>query len=177
MVHFILLSIFFSVKILLVISMKKKLSIIIIAIFGIVLDQISKLYIASNLTLYKKNPIINNFFNVTYVQNKGAAWGILDGNTVFLVLITLIALFIIIRFIFKEENLTKLDILSYGLLLGGITGNFIDRILRGFVIDFLDFYIFGYDFPVFNIADIMIVVSVIIMVISYLRGDINENKS
>ena len=89
----------------------------------------------------------------------------------------MIALFIIIRFIFKEENLTKLDILSYGLLLGGITGNFIDRILRGFVIDFLDFYIFGYDFPVFNIADIMIVVSVIIMVISYLRGDINENKS
>ena len=157
--------------------MKKKLSIIIIAIFGIVLDQISKLYIASNLILYKKNPIINNFFNITYVQNKGAAWGILDGNTVFLVLITLIALFIIIRFIFKEENLTKLDILSYGLLLGGITGNFIDRILRGFVIDFLDFYIFGYDFPVFNIADIMIVVSVIIMVISYLRGDINENKS
>ncbi|MGN1000710.1 MAG: signal peptidase II [Bacilli bacterium] len=157
--------------------MKKKLSIIIIAIFGIVLDQISKLYIASNLTLYKKNPIINNFFNVTYVQNKGAAWGILDGNTVFLVLITLIALFIIIRFIFKEENLTKLDILSYGLLLGGITGNFIDRILRGFVIDFLDFYIFGYDFPVFNIADIMIVISVIIMVVSYLRGDINENKS
>lgn len=177
MVHFILLSIFFSVKILLVISMKKKLSIIIIAIFGIALDQMSKLYIASNLILYKKNPIINNFFNITYVQNKGAAWGILDGNTVFLVLITLIALFIIIRFIFKEENLTKLDILSYGLLLGGITGNFIDRILRGFVIDFLDFYIFGYDFPVFNIADIMIVVSVIIMVISYLRGDINENKS
>ena len=177
MVHFILLSIFFSVKILLVISMKKKLSIIIIAIFGIALDQISKLYIASNLILYKKNPIINNFFNITYVQNKGAAWGILDGNTVLLVLITLIALFIIIRFIFKEENLTKLDILSYGLLLGGITGNFIDRILRGFVIDFLDFYIFGYDFPVFNIADIMIVVSVIIMVISYLRGDINENKS
>lgn len=157
--------------------MKKKLSIIIIAIFGIALDQISKLYIASNLILYKKNPIINNFFNITYVQNKGAAWGILDGNFVFLVLITLIALFIIIRFIFKEENLTKLDILSYGLLLGGITGNFIDRILRGFVIDFLDFYIFGYDFPVFNIADIMIVVSVIIMVISYLRGDINENKS
>ena len=157
--------------------MKKKLSIIIIAIFGIALDQISKLYIASNLILYKKNPIINNFFNIAYVQNKGAAWGILDGNTVFLVLITLIALFIIIRFIFKEENLTKLDILSYGLLLGGITGNFIDRILRGFVIDFLDFYIFGYDFPVFNIADIMIVVSVIIMVISYLRGDINENKS
>ena len=157
--------------------MKKKLSIIIIAIFGIALDQISKLYIASNLILYKKNPIINNFFNITYVQNKGAAWGILDGNTVLLVLITLIALFIIIRFIFKEENLTKLDILSYGLLLGGITGNFIDRILRGFVIDFLDFYIFGYDFPVFNIADIMIVVSVIIMVISYLRGDINENKS
>lgn len=157
--------------------MKKKLSIIIIAIFGIALDQISKLYISSNLILYKKNPIINNFFNITYVQNKGAAWGILDGNSVFLVLITLIALFIIIRFIFKEENLTKLDILSYGLLLGGITGNFIDRILRGFVIDFLDFYIFGYDFPVFNIADIMIVVSVIIMVISYLRGDINENKS
>ena len=62
--------------------MKKKLSIIIIAIFAIALDQISKLYIDSNLILYKKNPIIEGFFNITYVQNRGAAWGILNNNSI-----------------------------------------------------------------------------------------------
>ena len=173
-VHFILLSIFFSVKILLVISMKKKLSIIIIAIFGIALDQISKLYIASNLILYKKNPIINNFFNITYVQNKGAAWGILNNNIILLVVITVLALGFICSFIFKESNIKKLDIVLYGMLLSGIIGNFIDRIFRGYVIDFLDFIIFGYDFPVFNIADMLIVISVGIMIITYWRSR-NEN--
>ena len=154
--------------------MKKKLSIIIIAIFGIALDQISKLYIASNLILYKKNPIINNFFNITYVQNRGAAWGILNNNIILLVVITVLALGFICSFIFKEYNIKKLDIVLYGMLLGGIIGNFIDRIFRGYVIDFLDFIIFGYDFPVFNIADMLIVISVGIMIITYWRSR-NEN--
>ena len=137
-------------------------------------DQIIKYLIVSNFTLYKKNPIIEGFFNITYVQNRGAAWGILNNNIILLVVITVLALGFICSFIFKESNIKKLDIVLYGMLLGGIIGNFIDRIFRGYVIDFLDFIIFGYDFPVFNIADMLIVISVGIMIITYWRSR-NEN--
>ena len=150
------------------------MKIILITSVCVFFDQIIKYLIVSNFTLYKKNPIIEGFFNITYVQNRGAAWGILNNNIILLVVITVLALGFICSFIFKESNIKKLDIVLYGMLLGGIIGNFIDRILRGYVIDFLDFIIFGYDFPVFNIADMLIVISVSIMIITYWRSR-NEN--
>lgn len=154
--------------------MKEKLKIILITSACVFFDQIIKYLIVSNFTLYKKNPIIEGFFNITYVQNRGAAWGILNNNIILLVVITVLALGLICSFIFKESNIKKLDIVLYGMLLGGIIGNFIDRIFRGYVIDFLDFIIFGYDFPVFNIADMLIVISVGIMIVTYWRSR-NEN--
>mgnify|MGYP000161752187 FL=1 len=154
--------------------MKEKFKIILIAVISVILDQIVKYLIISKCTLYKKNPVIDGFFNITYVQNRGAAWGILNNNIILLVVITVLALGLICSFIFKESNIKKLDIVLYGMLLGGIIGNFIDRIFRGYVIDFLDFIIFGYDFPVFNIADMLIVISVGIMIITYWRSR-NEN--
>ena len=150
------------------------MKIILITSVCVFFDQIIKYLIVSNFTLYKKNPIIEDFFNITYVQNRGAAWGILNNNIILLVVITVLALGLICSFIFKESNIKKLDIVLYGMLLGGIIGNFIDRIFRGYVIDFLDFIIFGYDFPVFNIADMLIVISVGIMIITYWRSR-NEN--
>lgn len=154
--------------------MKEKFKIILIAVISVILDQIVKYLIISKCTLYKKNPVIDGFFNITYVQNRGAAWGILNNNIILLAVITVLALGLICSFIFKESNIKKLDIVLYGMLLGGIIGNFIDRIFRGYVIDFLDFIIFGYDFPVFNIADMLIVISVGIMIITYWRSR-NEN--
>lgn len=154
--------------------MKEKFKIILITVISVILDQIVKYLIISKCTLYKKNPVIDGFFNITYVQNRGAAWGILNNNIILLVVITVLALGLICSFIFKESNIKKLDIVLYGMLLGGIIGNFIDRIFRGYVIDFLDFIIFGYDFPVFNIADMLIVISVGIMIITYWRSR-NEN--
>lgn len=154
--------------------MKEKFKIILIAVISVILDQIIKYLIISKYTLYKKNPVIDGFFNITYVQNRGAAWGILNNNIILLVVITVLALGLICSFIFKESNIKKLDIVLYGMLLGGIIGNFIDRVFRGYVIDFLDFIIFGYDFPVFNIADMLIVISVGIMIITYWRSR-NEN--
>lgn len=154
--------------------MKEKFKIILIAVISVILDQIIKYLIISKYTLYKKNPVIEGFFNITYVQNRGAAWGILNNNIILLVVITVLALGFICSFIFKESNIKKLDIVLYGMLLGGIIGNFIDRIFRGYVIDFLDFIIFGYDFPVFNIADMLIVISVGIMIVTYWRSR-NEN--
>lgn len=154
--------------------MKEKFKIVLIAVISVILDQIVKYLIISKCTLYKKNPVIDGFFNITYVQNRGAAWGILNNNIILLVVITVLALGLICSFIFKESNIKKLDIVLYGMLLGGIIGNFIDRIFRGYVIDFLDFIIFGYDFPVFNIADMLIVISVGIMIVTYWRSR-NEN--
>lgn len=156
--------------------MKKKY-IILLSFIGVILDRISKIIVINNLTLYVKNKVINKFFYLTYVRNNGAAWSILSGNRVFLILITFIALFIIIKYIISDTNNKKIDNISYGLVLGGIIGNLIDRIFLGYVVDFFDFYIFGYNYPVFNIADILIVVGVILLMVSYIRGEKNENSS
>lgn len=154
-----------------------KKNILFIGIIAIIFDQISKLLVVKYLDLYVKKNIINNFFYLTYVKNDGAAWSILKGNMIFLIIITVCALGFIIYNLYKEKNISKLDSISYGLLIGGIIGNFIDRLRLGYVIDFLDFNIFGYNFPVFNIADVMIVFSVIIIVFIVIKGDKNENNS
>lgn len=144
-----------------------------IAGIGILLDQITK-FLAS---IYLDNiDIIPAFFSLTYVENKGAAWGILNNSTIVLVGISVIVLLLISKYISSTIEFTKLSVVSYGLLIGGIFGNLIDRIFRGFVIDFLNFNILGYNFPVFNIADTMIVIGVILMFIEVI-GDTYGNKS
>ena len=144
-----------------------------IAGIGILLDQITK-FLAS---IYLDNiDIIPGFFSLTYVENKGAAWGILNNSTIVLVGISVIVLLLISKYISSTIEFTKLSVVSYGFLIGGIFGNLIDRIFRGFVIDFLNFNILGYNFPVFNIADTMIVIGVILMFIEVI-GDTYGNKS
>ena len=101
--------------------------------------------------LFKKKNIINNFFNLTLVHNDGAAWSILSGNRLLLIFISLIALIIIYYLFIKDKDLKKIDILTYGMLIGGIIGNLFDRIIYGYVIDFLDFNIFNYNYPVIKL--------------------------
>ena len=145
-----------------------KKNIYLIAGISIFIDQITKIL----ANLYLDNIIlIKNFFNVTYVENTGAAWGILANNRVILIGVSIIALLFINKYINSETEFNKLTITSYGMVLGGIFGNLIDRIFRGYVIDFLNFNIFGYDFPVFNIADTLIVVGIILMFIEVIRGN------
>lgn len=153
----------------------KRLFIITIASF--LIDLISKIFISNTLIPYMRNCVIDNFFYITYVKNEGAAWSILTGNRILLIVISIIALTFILSCILRERNITKLEELSYGILLGGIIGNLFDRIAYGYVIDFLDFNIFGYNYPVFNIADCFIVIGVLIMIILSFRGDKNENRS
>ncbi|MBQ8234834.1 MAG: signal peptidase II [Bacilli bacterium] len=142
------------------------------SLIAIALDQISKIIIASNFNLYESFKIINNF-NITYVNNYGAAWGIFDNSTLILAFIGIIAS-IFIYFVFvRNEQLSKLQDIFYGLLIGGILGNVVDRIVRGHVIDFIDVKIFGYNFPIFNLADTFIVISIIYIIISLFR---NEGK-
>ena len=123
--------------------------------------------------------IIKNFFYITEVKNTGAAWGMFSNNTVMLSVISIIVTILLHIFLQKETNLNKLSITSYGFLFAGIIGNLIDRLFSGYVTDFLNFYIFGYDYPVFNIADILIVVGIILMIIDVVRGEIyayNKHK-
>ncbi len=150
-------------KIIVVIVMKKK--IFIIGLISVIVDQISKILISLNFDVNNSVKVISSFFSITYVKNTGAAWGIFSNGTLVLALISIIFLYFFIDFIVKSDKISKINVFSYGLITGGIVGNLIDRLARGYVIDFLDFKIFSYDYPVFNIADTFIVVGIILLII------------
>lgn len=143
----------------------------------VLVDQIIKILISNNLELYNSIEIIENFFNITYVKNIGAAFSILNGNVVFLILVSILALIAIYFLLLKNKKFNKIQTILYSLLLGGIIGNLIDRIFRGYVIDYLDFTIFNYKFPVFNFADICIVISAIILLLISIKEEKNETSS
>lgn len=149
----------------------------IIAFIFFIIDLISKQLIIKFMELGDSVKIINNFFYITYVRNKGAAWSILEDKRILLLIITVIALYFINKYINKEK-LSNTDSLAYGLIIGGIIGNLFDRVFYTEVIDFIDFRIFGYNYPVFNLADSFIVIGVIILIIFYLRSEhIEKSKS
>lgn len=144
----------------------------IFALISLIIDQIVKILVSNYLILGQTIKIINNFFYLTYVQNKGAAFSILIGYRYILIIITFIFLYYLHKCIKKQKSFNKLEIISYGLLFGGIIGNLIDRIIYGYVIDYFDFMIFNYNFPIFNLADSFIVIGCIILVINtYLKGE------
>lgn len=143
-----------------------------ISVICLLLDQVSKLFITNNLILNESYTIINNFFNITLVHNDGAAWSILSGNRLLLIIISFIALFIIYFLFIRNKKITKIETIIYGMLIGGIIGNLIDRILYGYVIDFFDFKIFSYNYPVFNIADCCIVIAAILLIIDMVKEGI-----
>ncbi len=147
-----------------------------ISLLLIVIDQIVKILVINKMALQQSITIINNFFNITYVRNTGAAWSILSGNVLLLIMISVLALVTIYYYLIKDKDLNKIDIVSYSMLIGGIIGNLIDRIVHGYVIDYLDFKIFNYNFPIFNIADTLIVISIIIIGISLIVGEYREQN-
>lgn len=157
--------------------MKKKLFIPVIALIILSLDQIIKIIIINNVQKYMGIEIIKNFFYIVNVKNIGGAWSILSGYVPILIILGIIVLGTLSYMIVKENNIKKIDVAIYGILIGGILGNLIDRIFRTYVIDYLDFKIFGYDFPVFNFADMCIVSAVFLLVIMIIRGEKHEISS
>ena len=142
----------------------------IIIIFScIVLDQISKIIVRAYLQPKGSITVIKNFFKFTYVENRGGAWGVFGGNLWLFIIITIIALGFMF-YLMKDFDLKNNAFYSIALALviAGAIGNFIDRIIFKYVTDFLDFYIFGYDFPVFNIADICITIGVFMLLFKIL---------
>lgn len=150
---------------------------IFITLIIIIFDVISKIFISNILILNKSITIIPNFFYLTYTHNYGGAWSIFDNSTLFITIVSFLIIIGIIYYLFKNKVTKKIEIVGYSLLLGGAIGNLIDRIVYGYVIDFLDFYILGYDFPIFNVADIGIVVGIILLLVSMiLEVYKNDNK-
>ena len=139
----------------------------ILFIFILLFDQITKLIISSNMKLHDSIEVIENFFSITYVQNTGAAWSILEGSMIFFYFITIIAVVCMLAF-YKSSDCDEISAWGVALMLGGTIGNFLDRLRLQYVVDFLDFIIFGYDFPVFTVADIALCVGVGVIIFSFI---------
>lgn len=138
---------------------------IVLLILTIVLDQFSKYYVASKVALHESVEVIRDFFYITHTRNTGAAWSMLEGfGVVFIILAGCVSAGII-YYLIKDKKLSEWERTAYIFVCGGAIGNMIDRIIHGYVIDFLNFYIFGYDYPVFNIADSFLVIGVFILIV------------
>lgn len=150
--------------------------IIILVPIIVIIDQLTKILIRTNLNLLDTITIINNFFYITYTKNTGGAWSILENNQLLLIVISIIFLIILITSLKKEKNQTNLSLTSYLLIISGIIGNLIDRIFLNGVTDFLSFKIIDYYFPIFNIADIAIVIGVFLLIIEIIRSEVHERN-
>jgi len=137
-----------------------------IIILSVVLDQVSKLWAADVLKDGGSIKILGNFLRLTYAENKGAAFSILQDQRIFFLITTILMLMFLGYIYFKTKNISNLSKISIAMISGGAIGNFIDRLRLGYVVDFIDVR-FGnlYNFPVFNIADSIIVCGTLLMVI------------
>jgi signal peptidase II len=137
----------------------------VIALFVIAVDQITKWLIVKNMEFGESIEVIKDFFYITSHRNQGAAWGILQGQMWFFYVITAVVIIGLIYYIQKMGRQSVLLGISLGLMLGGAIGNFIDRIVRKEVVDFINTYIFSYNFPIFNIADSALTIGVALMIV------------
>jgi signal peptidase II len=148
---------------------KKYLILLSLSGFIIALDQATKLYVHSHFYLGESITVINDLFNLTYVRNKGAAFGMLgDSNEsfreIFFLTMPPIALVIVLRILKDVASTDRLQVLALSSIFAGAIGNYIDRIRFRYVIDFLDFHIARkYTWPAFNVADSAIVIGVMVL--------------
>ncbi len=132
----------------------------------IILDQITKIIAQSVLPFGGKGvKVIDRFFYFTYAKNFGGAWSLFEGHTWIFVIAAIIAVGVLGYFFFQVKPEEKFARFGFSLVIAGAIGNCIDRIFLGYVRDFIDFIIFGYDFPIFNIADVCIVLGVFLIFI------------
>ena len=138
------------------------------------LDQATKLYIDANFRLHESIPVIRGWFNLTYVRNKGAAFGIFADSAIripFFITVSIVAMLGILWYIRRLSNGQRLAVFSLSLVFAGACGNLIDRIRLGEVIDFLDVYWQRHHWPAFNVADSAITVGVTLLFIDMWRED------
>lgn len=140
---------------------KKNILIFSVALLTVILDQLTKSLIRQNIQLNQSIPIIKNAFHLTYITNTGSAFGLFKGLNLFFILFSIIVIIVIFYYLRKIVKNEKLLQFAVGMLLGGTIGNLIDRLFYGAVTDFIDFRIW----PVFNVADSAVTISVILLII------------
>lgn len=140
------------------------------------LDQLTKGIIVAKMDEYDKIPVIENFFYIHSHRNRGAAWGILQDQMIFFYIVTLIVVLGIIYFYHKQVKGQLGFTIALSFILGGAIGNFIDRLFRKEVVDFLDFIIFRYDYPIFNVADSFLVIGVGLFILFTIIDERKQKK-
>ena len=141
---------------------------LVVFIFLVIADQLTKYIIVIKTMSLHSNPIaiIPGVLNIITVRNTGAAWGIFHGNNFVLLMVAVFALVIFVVFFRSITEWYPERVLAFFMVVSGIVGNSLDRIFRGSVVDFLDFYIQAWHWPAFNVADSAICIGVIIIIIS-----------
>ncbi|HZP23802.1 MAG TPA: signal peptidase II [Terriglobales bacterium] len=140
-----------------------------IAAIVLLLDRVTKWAVASNILLQDRVPVIPGFFQLTHAENPGAAFGLFaepssQWKVGALVIFSVLALVVVVALLWKNGHCFSTMSLGLSLILGGAMGNLWDRVFAGHVVDFLDFYVGGYHWPAFNVADSAIVIGAILLV-------------
>ncbi len=138
------------------------------------LDQLSKFLVCEFIQPVHTIPLWKHVFHLTYLENRGAAFGILQNKFIFFYIITILVLLAILVYIIKKRPQNRCLNISLMLLSGGALGNFVDRLFRGYVVDFLDFRLIN--FPVFNLADCFVVCGAFLLAayIIFVEGKSNQ---
>ena len=149
-----------------------------VAVLMLFLDQLTKSLVVSNLTLYcTPEPIIPGIINLTYIHNRGGAWGVLSSNRAVLLCVTALVMIVCAVILIKFCRKRPLLFWAISLVLSGGVGNMSDRIFRdGNVVDFLQFG-FWTDFPIFNVADIAVCVGCGLLILYFIIDTINDKKA
>lgn len=149
-----------------------------LAAFVVLLDQWTKWLIVKNMEYGERIAILDPWFGILSHRNRGAAWGMLEGQMWLFSIVTVAVICAIVYFYHKEAKGKPIFQVGLMLLLGGAIGNFIDRLFRGEVVDFVDVLIpiIKYDFPIFNVADAALTIAVVILMIGLIMEDKKEKK-
>ncbi len=153
----------------------RKIKILVYSFYIILIDQVSKFWILGTLGFDQSKSIIPNFLKLTLVKNKGAAFSIFSNSTTLLTIISIFASLLLVTIILKSPPRSYWNSIGIAYLLGGTVGNGIDRLFKGYVVDFLE--LVPINFPIFNVADISINIAIICFIIDMVSGKDPSRKN
>ncbi len=153
--------------------MKKK--ILIFSIVFLAVDQISKIVLDKVLILGNSISIFEKFLYITKAYNDGLSFSMLTGHRWLIIAISVFVMLFLYIYLRHFKN-NKRNIIAFSLTFGGLLGNLIDRLIHGYVIDFIDFYVLNYNYPIFNLADSFICIGILMILYAIFLGEDNESS-